>query len=334
MTQSTTISVEELREQLERGPRVTLLDIRDAGERAEWSIPGSLHADLYAALRSGDTDGLDRLPFRPEMPVVVVCAAGRTSRIATDRLRAQGFDARSLTGGMRAWSLAWNTAEVVLPGSGLRVTQIRRTGPEVYRRIAAERGLAIRAVMDTHIHADHLSRSRLLAEGTGAVLYLPQQNRTSFPAHWLEEGDTIALGSSRIEVLRTPGHTPESLCYRAGDSVLFTGDTLFLDAVGRPDLEAAPDETRERARALHRSLRRIAGLPGGIVVLPGHTSDPVPFDNQPLAAPLERVLARTPLFGSTEEEFATRILQRVPPGTVPGEDPTELEAGANRCVVS
>src|SRR5438309_10175386 len=123
-----TISTEGLRELLERGAPVTVLDVRPAAEHAEWSIPGSVHADAYDALRRGDPTVL--ADFHPTNGgrVVTVCGVGKTSMLAAERLRARGLDAVSLEGGMRAWSLAWNTAEVRCPGSRARIVQLRRTG--------------------------------------------------------------------------------------------------------------------------------------------------------------------------------------------------------------
>src|SRR5256886_15035814 len=273
-----TISTEGLRELLEQRAPVTVLDVRPATERAEWAIPGSVHVDAYAALRSGNPTALaDFHPANGDR-VVTVCAAGKTSMLAAERLRARGLDAVSLEGGMRAWSLAWNTAEVPCPGSIARIAQLRRTGkgclsyligsngdaividasldPHVYRRVADEHGWRIRTVLETHVHADHLSRARALAADTRARLCLPATDRVSFEYEPLNDGDTVCVGSSALPVLRTPGHTPESTRYLLDDSALFTGDTLFLAAVGRPDLPATPQPSESRAPAPHASLPR------------------------------------------------------------------------------
>jgi len=108
----TTIDVEALRELLDRGKPVTVLDIRRAEARAEWAIPGSIHVDAYDALRSGAPDALANVDLPKEEPVVTVCNVGKTGAIAAEQLRTRGFEARSLAGGMKAWSLAWNSAEV------------------------------------------------------------------------------------------------------------------------------------------------------------------------------------------------------------------------------
>src|SRR5437762_13849522 len=93
-----TISTEGLRELLERGSPVTVLDVRPAAERAEWSIPGSVHADVYEALRRRDPNALADFHPTNGSRVVTVCAAGKTSMLAAERLRARGLDAMSLEG--------------------------------------------------------------------------------------------------------------------------------------------------------------------------------------------------------------------------------------------
>jgi glyoxylase-like metal-dependent hydrolase (beta-lactamase superfamily II) len=367
---SSTIDVDELRAMLAERQPVTVLDIRKAEDRAEWAIPGSLHIDAYEALKAGDPDALGDAPIPMDAPVVTICGAGKVSLTAMEQLRHRGYDARSLAGGMKAWSLAWNSAEVPVPGSAATVIQVRRTGkgclsyligntdeavvidaalpPEVYQGLAAEHGWTITRVLDTHVHADHLSRSRLLAEQTGATLHMPEQDRVSYPFTPIRDGDTLSINVSRLTPMRTPGHTLESTSYLLDDRALFTGDTLFLAGVGRPDLEASPEQARERARLLHASLARLTALPPETVILPGHTSEPAPFDDQPITATLADVISRVPMVGMSEDAFLEAILARIPPtppnhaqivalneaGEMPDGDPTELEAGANRCAVS
>src|SRR6266702_2402356 len=244
-----TIDVETLRMWLEEGRPVTILDVRPMVEWAEWAIPGSIHVDAYDALKASDPVALAYVNVPSDVPVVTVCAAGKTSLIAAEQLQARGLQALSLDGGMKAWSLAWNTAEVTIPRSTIRVLQVRRTGkgclsslisdgntaavidasldPQVYLDLAARQGWQITSVLDTHIHADHLSRSRQLAEQSGARLYLPAQQRVHFSFTAIHDGESLAIGERQLTALHTPGHTAESLCYLLDRHLLFTGDTLF-----------------------------------------------------------------------------------------------------------
>jgi glyoxylase-like metal-dependent hydrolase (beta-lactamase superfamily II) len=368
------ISPEQLRDALEAGKPLTLLDVRPSAERADWAIPGSRHVDAYQSLWEGNRnvirDAAADLPR--DRPVVTVCARGRTSMLAADALQELGFTVYSLTGGMAAWSGAWNTADVQLPRGDATVVQVRRVGkgclsylvgsqrqaavvdpsvdPAVYTSLAERRGWRIVAVLDTHVHADHVSRAYELAEAAGVPIYLPQQQRVTRPFTALKDGDTIAVGAVKIRTLRTPGHTQESTSYLVDDVAVCSGDTLFLTSVGRPDLAAAAaDEPRQRAIALYRSLReRLFTLPDDMVVLPGHSSAALPFDAVAHAAPLFRVRSDVTLASLGETDFVSAVMARIPP-TPPNHlqivrinegreqlpaDRVDLEAGGNRCAVS
>lgn len=369
MTQ-TTVNVETLRELLDQRQPVTVLDIRRADERAEWAIPGSIHVDAYDALWANDANALAGVELPGDRPVITVCGAGKTSLIAAEQLRARGLEAFSLAGGMKAWSLAWNSAEVPFPGSEARIIQVRRTGkgclsyligsngvaavidaalePEVYLSLARRYGWTITAVLDTHIHADHLSRARKLAEQSGATLYLPSQNRVAYHFNTIRIGKALNIGAVGLVAQHTPGHTLESTCYLLDGQALFTGDTLFLAGVGRPDLEASPDEAQKRAHLLYHSLQSLLTLPPETLILPGHASHPIAFDGKAVAASLAEVHQQVELLSIPEHTFVESLLARIPStppnhhrivelneaGLLPEGDPTELEAGANRCAIN
>lgn len=366
----TSIDVETLRQWLTTGRDVILLDVREAVEYAEWAIPGSMHADVYTALKGGDPHALDALDLPTDRLIVTICGAGKVAATATAQLRDQGYQAMTLEGGMRAWSLAWNTAHFHTRDGLATVVQVRRTGKgclsyligaqgqavvidaaldaTVYEALAQQQGWQITAVLDTHIHADHLSRSRQLADRVGAPLYLPAQERVAFSFRPLTDGDIMAIGPSRLRVLHTPGHTLESSSYVLDDQVLFSGDTLFLAAVGRPDLEASPAEARERARLLYRSLQRLLTLPPETLLAPGHASRPVAFDAVPLIGTLAEVQRAIPRLHLGEDTFVTELLDHLPPTPPnhhqivslnearrhPDVDAVTLEAGANRCAIA
>lgn len=151
----TTITVDLLREMLEHGQPVTVLDIRRAEQRAEWAIPGSLHADVYDALWAGNERVLDDVVLPPDRPVVAVCNMGQTSQIAANLLRRRGVEAMSLKGGMRAWSLAWNTAEIEGHERHERHTtlvQVRRTGKGCLSYLVGSQGKAV--VIDPSLDAE------------------------------------------------------------------------------------------------------------------------------------------------------------------------------------
>jgi glyoxylase-like metal-dependent hydrolase (beta-lactamase superfamily II) len=211
--------------------------------------------------------------------------------------------------------------------------------------LAEEHGWRITRVLDTHVHADHLSRIRRLAELVGATLHMPEGAPVSYQFSDLADGDVLEVGSAKLEAVRTPGHTPESTSYLLDGRALFTGDTLFLSAVGRPDLDATPEVARHRARELYRSLRRLLALDPETLVLPGHTGEPVAFDGEPICAHLSGVRGSIRILKEDEDAFVEQIADHGTPtpsnferivelnraGESPDGDPTELEAGANRC---
>jgi glyoxylase-like metal-dependent hydrolase (beta-lactamase superfamily II)/rhodanese-related sulfurtransferase len=358
---------ETLRKWLEEKRPVTVLDVRTDEDRQQWSIPGSLHINVYEALKAGKPSTLSHTELPADRLIVTVCNLGKMSERAADELSRRGLNAVSLAGGMKAWSLSWNTAEVALANA--LVTQIRRTGkgclsylissggdalvidaslpPEVYCSTAERLRVRIRRVLDTHIHADHLSRSKQLSEAVGAELLLPAQDRARFPHRALHCGDVVELGPVTIEAIHTPGHTVESTCYFVGGEALFTGDTLFLSSVGRPDLHADVEQARLRASLLYGSVKHLLGLEPAVRVFPGHTSSPPPFDGVAITERLGIVSERLRDWLQSEPAFVNRILARVPPappnferivelnesGDLPAEDPADLEAGANRCAV-
>src|SRR5215203_6700001 len=105
-----------LRDMLESGERVTVVDVRKGEDYDEWSIPGSVHYDAYDALNAGDGRAMEGLELPDGAPVVTVCGRGRSSAVAAEQLSRQGYEALSLGGGMKAWNLVRNTAQVPLPG--------------------------------------------------------------------------------------------------------------------------------------------------------------------------------------------------------------------------
>ncbi|HVF79016.1 MAG TPA: MBL fold metallo-hydrolase, partial [Solirubrobacteraceae bacterium] len=147
-----------------------------------------------------------------------------------------------------------------------------RRDVDVYVELAAQRGLTITHAVDTHIHADFVSGARELGAAGARVIAGPGAD-LAFASEEVHDGDVLAIGDVPLRILHTPGHTPEhiSLLFREGETDhVLTGDTLFVGAVGRPDL-LGEERSRELARQLHASLMdTLLALPDAVQVHPAH----------------------------------------------------------------
>lgn len=145
-----------------------------------------------------------------------------------------------------------------------------------YVQLARERNADIKYIFETHFHADFVSGHLDLQKATGAPIVYGPNTETSFPIHLANDGETFQLGKAGIEVLHTPGHTIESTCYLLRNEngephAVFTGDTLFVGEVGRPDLSSGNLDKEELASLLYDSLhRKLASLPDSVIVYPAH----------------------------------------------------------------
>lgn len=148
-----------------------------------------------------------------------------------------------------------------------------------YLRAAEATGMAISYVIDTHLHADHISVGRKLAEASGAPYVLFADAPAAAPFRGVWDGDVLELGNVAIEVLHTPGHTPEHVCLLVTDRtraaepwLVLTGHTLMVGDLGRTELAASAEDG---ARTLFRSIARLKALPDYVEVLPGAYSGSV-----------------------------------------------------------
>jgi hydroxyacylglutathione hydrolase len=166
-----------------------------------------------------------------------------------------------------------NSAYVVDLGDGGALLVDPERDPRPYLSVLAQRGLDPRFVVETHLHADFVSGSRELM-GSGAELLAPAGSDLAYPHRVLEDGEELDLGGLTLEVIATPGHTPEHLAYLLRDGrvpvAVFSGGTLMAGGVARPDL-LAPEQTEPLARAAYRAIRqRLLTLPDDLPVYPTH----------------------------------------------------------------
>ncbi len=187
---------------------------------------------------------------------------------------------------------------------------------------ARKASVQITHVIDTHVHADHYSGGRKLAAmlGTSYCLHESDQGQVKFDFEPLRDGQKLDLGNVQVEVLHTPGHTGDSVCLlvtdlRRGGAPWFvvTGDTLFVGAVGRPDLAG---KEREMAAQLYDSLHaKLLGLPADLEIYPGHQAGSacgVGLSGKP-SSTLGFEKRWNPALAMSREDFVTELTREIPP---------------------
>lgn len=158
-------------------------------------------------------------------------------------------------------------------GEAIVIDPLRETEP--YLAKAKERGVKIKYVLETHFHADFVSGHIDLAKATGATIVYGPTAETNYATHIAADNEMLQLGKIKIKVMHTPGHTPESTCYLLLDEqnqphAIFTGDTLFVGDVGRPDLLDGKMTKEELAGMMFESLKKLKALPDSVTVYPAH----------------------------------------------------------------
>ena len=187
---------------------------------------------------------------------------------------------------------------------------------------AEKAGVLIAHVIDTHVHADHYSGGPALARRVGAPYYLHESNqgRVSFAFTPLHDGQRLESGNVLVDVIHTPGHTPDSVCLvvrdlRRGDEPWFviTGDTLFVGAVGRPDLAG---QEREMAAQLYETLQtRLLSLPNELEIYPGHQAGSAcgaGLSGKP-ASTIGFEKRFNPMLSMTRDAFIAALTTEIPP---------------------
>lgn len=356
---TTAISPQQVWEKLLRQEPLFVLDVRNRDEFERWRIEGP-HAvptrnvpyfellDLEgekedvteAVMRGVQAQLLDQLP--DDRPILAVCAEGNTSNYVAEGLRHLGFDAVNMDGGMAAWGnfYYWRPVtetedfslyQVVRPARGclshVLVSEHRAAVFDPARHIATYHelvtamGARIELVLDTHLHADHLSGGPELGRRDHVPYRLHPYDAIHpmdmLPARIayrpLEAGQRLRIGQAEIKVLHFPGHTLGMVAFLIEERYLLTGDSLFLDSVARPDLGGKADAW---APLLYASLVRMAKLPDDTLVLPAHVGDVTAVDgNGVFSATLGQLKRQNPgllKLAEGEKAFCDYILANLP----------------------
>jgi glyoxylase-like metal-dependent hydrolase (beta-lactamase superfamily II)/rhodanese-related sulfurtransferase len=369
---SATLSTNELLSLLDDSPDVFLLDVREPDEFATWRIPRTVNIPL------GEIE--QRLSEVPRDAIVVtVCAKGARAERASEILRHLNYRSVVLEGGMEEWG---HTYEVVNTNIGAAtVSQIRRRGKgclsyvvgssrrlstgatgnavvidpsvdvDVYLSVAKQHDYVITHVFDTHLHADHLSGARELARRTGAELVLNAADTFHYDFRPLTPDFRLALDKGRdveLVALSTPGHTEGSTAFLLNQGALFSGDTLFLESVGRPDLA---DQAEPFARTLFQTLHHgVLKLSDDVKIFPAHYGEAVDVHyGELITKTLGELRTSLTSLSMGEEEFVAWAVSHVkerPPNyanivlfnsgesKLTLEEVTAMELGPNRCAVA
>lgn len=376
------IGVGALLARVDRGEHLLLLDVRNDEEFESWRFEGrrpvdTVHIPYFDFIE--DAEGCTaRLPRDRE--IVVLCAQGGSSALIVDMLREASIAARNVAGGMVAYGEYLEPVEVALDDGAARgqIWQVNRRGKgclsyvvraggeavvvdpsrdvQWYERFVQALGARIVRVLDTHVHADHLSGGPTLAARAGAPYFVDAGEgfQLRHPVRRLADGQELRLGGDRgvsiqVRIMATPGHTPGSSSYLVGPRHLLTGDTIFVKSVGRPDLGG---HVIEWGRALFHTLsERLATLPEDTVVLPAHCSGPGEIGPDGVVAGRLGALRReVPELRITSEEafvaamraalkpppaaYAEIVRANLGPTPVDPDKATEWELGKNQCAAS
>ena len=375
------ISPDELKGRIDAGEDVTLLDTRMESEYNEWKIDGetveSINIPYFEFLDDEiDDDVLAQIPDNRE--ITVLCAKGGSSEYVAAQLRERGYDVDHLEDGMNGWARIYERVEVerydgagtlyqyqrpssgclgylIVDGDEAALIDPLRAFTDRYFQDVNELGVDLKYAIDTHIHADHISGIRDLAdEGVEGVIPKAAVDRGITYADEMTlaaDGDEFEVGAATIETVYTPGHTSGMTSYLIDDSLLATGDGLFVESVARPDLEEGDEGAEDAARQLYESLQeRVLTLPNDTLVGGAHFSDSAdPADDGTYTAPIGQIESEMDALTMDENAFVELILSDMPPRPANYEDiiPTnlgqqevddkeafELELGPNNCAAS
>ncbi|KRF63790.1 MBL fold metallo-hydrolase [Peribacillus sp. FSL K6-1552] len=352
-----------------------ILDVRNESDFNDWKIEGENFEFLnipYFDLLDGVEEIIDKIPANKE--ILVVCAKEGSSIMVAEMLSEAGLDVSYLKGGMKAWSEHLEPVKIGDLNNGGEIYQFVRLGKgclsymiisngeaavidstrmtDIYVDFADSIGAKITHVFDTHLHADHISGGRQIAESANATYWLPPKDATevTFEYQPLEGGKVVTIGHTAINIhaLYSPGHTIGSTSFVVDEKYLLSGDILFIDSIGRPDLAGlAEDWVGDLRETLYIRYRELSDE---LIVLPSHFMiiEELNEDGS-VAKKLGELFAENHGLNIADEtEFRELVTGNLPPQpnayqeiretnmgkiTPDEEKQREMEIGPNRCAV-
>lgn len=368
------ITAQEINQLIVDKEPLFILDVRNEEDFKDWKIEGENIEYLnvpYFDLIDGVEPVLDKIPN--DKKVLVVCAKEGSSLMIAEMLTEKGLEVSYLKDGMKSWS-EYLYPTKVYEDEDVTVHQLIRVGKgclsyfvtsggealvvdpsrfiDQYTAFAEAQGVKITHIVDSHLHADHITGGRELAEKTGAKYYLMKSEGAVFDFEPLEQHDKIEFANIKLEVLavKTPGHTPGSVSFFVNQKLLFSGDTIFVSGLGRPDLGG---KAREWAVDLYETIySKVSQIADDVIVLPGHYAD---FhgeinDQGYIGNTLGNIRKINDIMaGKSVDEFVEHVAASASTDTPPNfedivainrgvkeatiEEQQELEIGPNRCAV-
>jgi glyoxylase-like metal-dependent hydrolase (beta-lactamase superfamily II) len=370
------LTAQEVYEKILEKEKLFILDVRNEDAYADWKIEGETVVSVnipYFEMLDGVEAAMEKLP--QDQPVLVVCAkVGSSEFVAQQLIEAGRKDVYFLQGGMKTWSEYLHPVKVGGLKNGGVLYQLVRVGKgclsymiisngeaaaidavrilEPFEQLAKKNNAKIKYIIDTHLHADHISGGRKLAEKTGATYWLPPKDaaEVTFSYQPLEESRDLVVGDTTVKIhpVYSPGHTIGSTSLIVDDQYLLSGDILFVESIGRPDLAGkAEDWVGDLRHTLYQTYKQ---LPQDLVVLPAHFGRYTELDAQgKVSAKLgDLYKVNEGLKVEDEQTFRRIVTENLPPqpnsyqeirhtnmGKInPNEDEQrEMEIGPNRCAV-
>jgi glyoxylase-like metal-dependent hydrolase (beta-lactamase superfamily II) len=368
------LTPKDLYARIAAGEDLFILDVRIQDDFENWHVQGETVASLnipYADFLTDEAEPVWKKRLPADRPILVNCARGRSAKIVAEVLDAHGYDVAYIEGGMTGWSEVYAPVTVA-EEADWKLLQLNRVGKgclsylihsggialvvdagrhvEEYLELAEREGVRIVHVVDTHLHADHISGGVELAARTGAHYYISgsELQGADIPHISLEEHRSWTFGAVTVCVLAipTPGHTPGSVSLLLNNTYLLTGDTVFVGSLGRPDLGG---KTREWAQQLYDTVfTTLAPLADDVLVLPAHYASREEFHADGYVGATLGVIRETneALRLTDREAFVSQIAAAggaTPPNyteitainrgdrQVDAARALELESGPNRC---
>lgn len=369
------VTAADITKQVINKEKMFILDVRNKDDFSDWKIEGEniVHLNVpYFELLDGVDPIMGQIP-KDEL-VTVVCAKEGSAQMVAEMLAEKDVDTAYLVGGMKTWSEHLEPVKIGDLKDGGEIYQFVRIGKgclsymilsdgeaaiidpvrmtDVFLEFAKDKGAKITHVLDTHLHADHISGGRLIREATDATYWLPPKDagEVTYEYSPLVDGNVIHIGQAKIEInpIYSPGHTIGSTSFIVDDKFLLTGDILFIDSIGRPDLAGLAKEWVDDLRETLYTLYR--GLSEDLIVLPAHFMIVEELnDDGSVAKSLGTLFKENHgLNIEDEDKFRKTVTEDLPPqpnafkdirqvnmGKLDPDEATqvEMEIGPNRCAV-